>query len=104
MFDLMSTRANRKKKSPARPMTVTWAVLIGIFVLELLFYAWCRVQCINTGYQIDAQLQRRKRLTGLQNELKVELTQLKAPARIRQLAENRLGLIMPGPEKTVILP
>ncbi len=100
----MTARANRKRKSQARPMTMIWAVLICIFVLELLFYAWCRVQCINTGYQIDTQLQRKKRLTGLQNELEVELTQLKAPARIRQLAENRLGLIMPGPEKTVVLP
>lgn len=100
----MTAGANRKKRSQARPMTAVWALLICLFVLELLFYAWCRVQCINTGYQIDTQLQRRKRLTGLQNELKVELTQLKAPARIRKLAENQLGLIMPGPEKTVVLP
>ncbi len=100
----MTAKANRKLKSPQRPMTVTWAVIICLLVMELFFYAWCRVQCINTGYQIDAQRQRHKRLTSLENELKVELTRLKAPERIRQLAENQLGLIVPGPDKTVVLP
>ena len=75
-----------------------------LFIAELLLYTWCRVQCTRLGYEITRATETQQQRLRLQNNLKIELARLKSPARIAAYAREHLGLKMPTPEQTVILP
>jgi cell division protein FtsL len=85
-------------------MNGLWMVLLAFFIGELLFYTWCRVQYVRTGYEITEQTERSHRLAALQNELKLELAHLKNPKRIADIARRRLGLTMPSAGQTIVMP
>jgi cell division protein FtsL len=84
--------------------TGLWLVLMVLFFIEALFYAWCRVQCVNTGYALDRQTHRRQALLKARNTLNIELARLKSPERIETIARTRLGLNMPDAQQTIGLP
>jgi cell division protein FtsL len=84
--------------------TVILIIFMTIFLAELLFFTWCRVQSIGTGYEISRETQRHQDLINFQNKLKVELARLKSPERIAKIAKNQLGLIAPTPEQMMVIP
>ena len=94
------------KKRPERKAGLTgiWMVLMSVFILELLFYTWCRVQNVNYGYEISKETQNQHQLTAYQNNLKIELARLKSPDRIAKIAREQLGLTMPTTDRTILLP
>jgi len=96
-------RRNRKTETAAR-LTGVWMLLLAVFIGELLFYTWCRVQCVQTGYEIAEQTQRNQRLTAMQNQLRIELAHLKNPKRIADIARRQLGLTMPSAGQTIVMP
>lgn len=81
-----------------------WMVMMFIFIAELLFYTWCRVQNVQHGYEISRETQNQKQLLVYQNSLKIELARLKSPDRIAKIAKQQLNLIMPTTEKTILIP
>ncbi len=85
-------------------LTAIWALILCVFIGQLLFYTWCRVQCVRVGYEISSETDRHRKLTVLQSELKIELARLKSPERISHIARTRLGLRTPGPEQTIVIP
>lgn len=85
-------------------MTWIWALILVLFIGELLFYTWCRVQCVQAGIAISAERSKAEELRTLQNSLKIELARLKAPERISYIARKKLGLDMPEPSKTIMVP
>jgi cell division protein FtsL len=93
-----------QKSDTTRKLTGVWMVLLAIFIAELLFYTWCRVQYVRTGYEITEQTERSRRLMALQSELKLELAHLKNPKRIADIARRRLGLSMPSAGQTIVMP
>ena len=99
-----AANGNRKVKPARRKRTGLWIGIMAIFFIEALFYAWCRVQCVNTGYDIDRETQRNQALVAQRNTLKIELARLKSPERIETIARKRLGLTMPESRQTVRLP
>jgi cell division protein FtsL len=74
-----------------------------LFLIELLFYAWVRVQCTNSGYAMAEETKKQQALIALQNNLKIELARLKAPERIARIARNQLGLDVPKSEQIIII-
>ena len=81
-----------------------WIGIMLIFMAQLLFYTWSRVQCVQLGYEISNAAEIQRSRTTLQNNLKIELARLKSPDRIATIAMNRLGLIMPGPANVIMIP
>ncbi|MCF8067312.1 MAG: cell division protein FtsL [Desulfobacterales bacterium] len=81
-----------------------WIIILLFFITELLFYTWCRVQCVRTGYEIANETRRHQQLEMLQNNLKIEITHLKSPERISKIAEKKLGLVTPTPEQMIVIP
>ena len=79
-------------------------IFMTIFLTELLFFTWCRVQSIGAGYEIAKETMRHQDLINFQNNLKIELARLKSPERIAKIAKNQLGLIMPTQEQMIIIP
>ena len=83
---------------------MTCLVLMAVFIAELLFYTWCRVQYTQTKYDIAKLAAAAQQLSEMQNNLKIELAHLKSPGRIAKIAREQLGLISPGAKHTVIMP
>lgn len=95
---------NRKVRPPRKIQTSIWLVLMVLFFVQALFYAWCRVQCVNAGYGIDRETRRRQALNKERNTLNIEMARLKSPERIETIARTRLGLVKPEAQQTVTLP
>ncbi len=79
----------------------TWAygLLTGLLFLEFFLFAWCRVQCVQRGYEVADARTRSEKLLTRQEELKVKLEHLKNPDRITRIARERFGLVRPGPKQ-----
>jgi cell division protein FtsL len=98
---------NRKKKKSKPRNSKILAIcylLMAIFIGELLFYTWCRVQCVQIKYEISRATEKHQNLAALQDNLKIELAHLKSPQRIAAIAKNRLGLITPTPKQMIQIP
>ena len=95
---------SKSKKGTAKRMPWTWVLIMSLFIAELLFYTYCRVQCVQVGIAISTERSRQRELTALQNSLKIELARLKAPERISVIARKNLGLGMPDPAQIIMVP
>jgi len=80
-----------------------WIILMLIFITQLLFYTWCRVQCVQVGYEISKETDKHRKLITLQNNLKIEFARLKSPKRISKIAKYQLGLTTPTQKQMVII-
>jgi cell division protein FtsL len=98
----MKKNENRKQRNPK--VTIVCFLLMFIFISEIGFFAWCRVQYVRIKYEITEQTTRIRKLSAMQDNLKIELMRLKSPQRIAKIAREQLGLITPTPQQTVIIP
>lgn len=97
----------KKKKSTRTPGSRTgliWLALLLVFIGELLFYTWCRVQCVQVGYDIARETSKQKELMTLRNSLNIELARIKAPENISRIAMEKLDLKMPDPKQIITVP
>lgn len=94
----------KSKKKHMGSAAAIWMLLLFILIAELFCYTWCRVQCIETGYEIEEKKKRNEELKRLQKSLRIELAGLKAPERIAGIASREIGLIMPDYRHTVVVP
>jgi cell division protein FtsL len=100
-----SSRSRNRKVRPVKPFrTGLCLVLMALFFMEALLYAWSRVQCVDAGYGLNRETHRRQALLKERNTLNIELARLKSPERIETIAKTRLGLNMPDAQQTVSLP
>jgi cell division protein FtsB len=91
-------------KQSFRRMPWRWVLILSLFIGELFFYTWCRVQCVQVGIAISSERRKQQELVTMQNSLKIELARLKSPELIIRLANQELGLVMPNPQQAIILP
>jgi cell division protein FtsL len=94
----------RKNKTRNPKVLAVCLIFMGLFIAELLFYTWCRVQSIQVRYEISELNADQERLVMLQDNLKIELARLKAPQRIAKIAKQQLGLISPTNKQLIIIP
>ncbi len=66
----------KNKKTSGTRQTMMWVIIMILFIGELFLAAWCRVQYVSTGYEISHQVQSRKELIKLKNNLNIELASL----------------------------
>ena len=94
----------KSNKNAFKRVTWSWVMVLFLFIAELLFSAYCRVQCVQVGIAISTESSKQNELAALQNSLKVELARLKAPERISIIAHKNLGLEMPDPAQIILVP
>ena len=95
----------RKKRKARNPkILAAGLVFMGLFIAELLFYTWCRVQSIQVRYEISELGANQERIVRLQDNLKIELARLKSPQRIAKIAREQLGLILPTNKQLILIP
>lgn len=92
------------KKSKKLKFTGLWIVMLSLFLGELFFYTWCRVNNVRLGYEVSRETQKQTKLLAYQENLKIELARLKSPERIARIATEQLGLIMPRADQTIVIP
>lgn len=100
--NLKNSQKKRIQRNPK--LTLAYLVLMAVFIAELLFSAWCREQSRKIESDIINQTQKAEQLSAMQDNLKIELARLKSPRRIARIARERLGLITPTPEQTILIP
>ncbi len=95
----------RKQKTFKRSHSaIAWLlVFFVVFMAELLVYSWCRIQYVQTGFEITEARKEQQRLIAAYHELRVENARLRSPERIRQLAQER-GLVIPDSSQVFVLP
>ena len=98
----MKKKAKRQPRNPK--VTFAFLCIMFVFIAELLFYTWCRVQAVRIEYEITEETAKMQRLLALQDTLKIESARLRAPQRIAKIARNQLGLTIPAPKQTIVLP
>jgi cell division protein FtsL len=96
--------SNRKHKQRSPKLIMIWLMLMVVFIGELLFYTWCRVQYTRTKYDIAKQVKSVQQLSAMRDNLKIELARLKSPRRIAKIAREQLGLISPSAKQTIVMP
>jgi cell division protein FtsL len=96
----------KKKKHQQRnpKVIVIFLFLMLVFIAELLFYTWCRVQSVRIKYEITEQTSRTRQLSAMQDNLKIEFARLKSPSRIAKIARTQLGLITPTSTNMILMP
>jgi len=82
----------------------TWLVFLFVFIALLLFYTWCRIQCVQAGYEISKAVKINEKRIARNNDLKIEHAWLKSPKRIAGKAKEDLGLIMPTAKQIIVIP
>ena len=95
---------NKKIKRRNPRILAVCLVFMGLFIAELLFYTWSRVQCIQVRYEISELTADQQRMEMLQDNLKIELARLKAPRRIAEIAKQQLGLVAPTNKQLISMP
>ena len=99
------TKNSKNKRVKRNPRLIAaYLSLMAVFIALMLFSAWCRDQSRKIDADIIKQTQKAEQLAEMQDRLKIELARLKSPRRISKIARNRLGLITPTPEQTIMLP
>ena len=98
----MGNKKKRKQRNPK--VTVIFLCLMLVFIAELLFYTWCRVQSVRIKYEITEQSSRIRQMSAMQDNLKIEFARLKSPSRIAKIARTQLGLITPTSTKMILIP
>ena len=96
-------RKTRRKNGDVTK-TGIWIIFMAVFIAELFLYTWCRVNCIDVGYDISRETKKQNELIALQNNLKIELASLKSPERISKIAKDQLGLNAPTKSQTINIP
>ena len=96
-------KAKKRKQRKPRVMAVFLCLML-VFIAELLFYTWCRVQSVRAKYEISEQMSRIRQLAAMQDNLKIELARLKSPSRIATIAKTQLGLITPTSKQLILIP
>lgn len=80
-----------------------WVLVMTLFVGQLLFYTWCRVQSIRVGYEISRENATYQRQLTVQNTLRIELERLRTPERILTIARRDLGLATPASQQKKLI-
>ena len=79
-------------------------IVMAVFMGELFFYTWCRVQCTRLGYEISKTESHYQKLSAIKSNFKIELARLRSPDRIAKKAREDMGLDIPGPNQMVTMP
>ena len=76
---------------------------IGLLILSGLFSSWIHVQSITCRYQFSRVYQHQQTLLHAEDALKIESQMLRSPQRIAEIAENKLGMVLPEPGDRVVM-
>jgi cell division protein FtsL len=84
-----------------RPRLLPTFIFVALLLLVSLFIVWSRLQVVNFDYDIARLETQLRTLQHESQELRLESASLSRPARIEQIARNKLGLRFPSSEQVI---
>ncbi len=84
------------------PLAVALLVALPV-VLAALFHVWTKVTTVRLGYALSRAGNTHKRILEKNRALRVEVAALKAPERLKELAQAHYKLAPPKSEQVVRL-
>ena len=84
-----------------RPRLFPVLLFFALLLVVAIFYVWSRLQVVNLEYDISSLEGRVRALQQESRQLQLEVASLRSPARIEQVAHNRLGLRIPAFEQVI---
>lgn len=85
---------SRIDKSP-RFFFIALACLATVFVISAVFYINTHVRVVELGYDITQAMAQKQELMEKNKQLSLKIAQLKAPARLEEVARAKLSLNRP---------
>ncbi|HUI68380.1 MAG TPA: cell division protein FtsL [Nitrospirota bacterium] len=96
--DIGSLIFERSKRGSLRRVLIMLLIVSG-----LILYVGGKVKIVRLGYQLEALERERRELERENRSLRIEVSSLSSPARIEEIAINRLGMIHPPKENLVVV-
>jgi len=82
-----------------KEVVVLMMIVLLVIVTAAAGQIWTRLQVIDYGYKISKANREHTKLMEIHRRLKIELTLRKNPARIKKIATQSMGLVIPRPEQ-----
>ncbi len=80
------------------------SVVVGVALVSvLLFSSWQHFKLLQHGYRIEQMQQERAEEARINRHLRLEIETLRSPRRIEQIAIDKLNLVEPTAEETVVI-
>lgn len=77
---------------------------IGVFLVAvLLFSAWQHFELLRHGYQLERMQRERAAEEEVNRHLRLEIESLREPARIEQIAKEKLQLVEPTADEAIVI-
>ena len=67
-----SGEAMELKNNKRLKFTGLWIIMLSLFLGELFFYTWCRVNNVRLGYEVARETEKQTKLLAYQENLKIE--------------------------------
>ena len=80
-----------------------WMMIGGFLVGVVLFSAWQHFVLLRHGYQVEALQRQRAEQEEINRKLRLEIETLTSPARIEQIATEKLHMVPASPETSVVI-
>ncbi|MFA7059455.1 MAG: cell division protein FtsL [Pedobacter sp.] len=74
-----------------------------LFTIVSVFHVWSRCNLIALNLRISESIRQLKEAEQEQNQLKLEVTSLKTPARIETIAKSELGMALPTEQQVILV-
>lgn len=84
-----------------RPRLVPLLAFIAVLLVVSLFFVWSRLQVVHLEYDISSLEGRVRDLNQEIRRYQLEVASLRTPARIEQVARERIGLQLPTPAQVI---
>jgi cell division protein FtsL len=101
---VIPTMEKEKKKTKSNKTAGILTIVMALFLVELFFCTWCRVQSRYYRYEINKKKAEQEELIRVQRSFRVEIERLKAPDRLGKIAREKLGLRPPNSGQVIVLP
>ena len=70
-------------------------IVVGMIVLCVIMLLFMQSMKARTGYEVVRRQQEVVQLTKANDELNLEVAELKSPTRIQKIAQDKLGMVLP---------
>jgi cell division protein FtsL len=93
------------RRAPAIGVGYLALMCLVVFAVAAAFvyHLHVRFEGVELGYATSAARARQSRLLLERQELRLELASLKAPARVEAEARERLGMVVPGHDRIIVI-
>lgn len=92
----------RRADVPALPDSWwVWLVVLAVLSSVCLIHVNARLELVRLGYSLSAEAKENHKLVAKRRKLALEVATLRSPRRLRRLAIDNLGMIEPGPSRTI---